>query len=132
MGLFDKIKEKAQQIKEENKNLGQTTKRMNNKENFFGFVNRGVDGGDFWKGSYVNFEAGRMQGSMVIYSAKEDDYWFSPSDVVSFEPAGTEKFMFASEMREFPVFKIAFKDGKTARLDILSNKTEQFVKLVKG
>lgn len=39
MGFFDKVKEKAQQIKEENKNFMATTARINNLSTLYGRVN---------------------------------------------------------------------------------------------
>lgn len=128
MGFFDKIKEKAQQFKEENKNLGITTKRMNNRNNFYGFVNRKIDNGDFWKGSYINFEPD--QKPWVIYSAKEDDYRFAKDDVAEHKSLGNTKFVFAGEEKEFTAFQISFKDGKTAKLEILPEKVEEFTALM--
>lgn len=84
MGFFDKVKEKAQQLKEENRNFGKTMKRMNSKGAFFGNVNRGVKNGDFWEGSYVNTEDNRL----VIYGSNQDDYVFGAADVLSCSPLG--------------------------------------------
>ena len=53
MGFFDKIKETAKQLKEENRNFKSSMKRINDRKAFCGNVNRGIKKGDFWEGSYV-------------------------------------------------------------------------------
>lgn len=86
MGFFDKVKEKAQQIKEENKNFMATTARINNLSTLYGRVNapdsiivKMDPNDDFAKGSYISIENGKG----VIYSTSRDDYFFTGSDIKS-------------------------------------------------
>ena len=120
MGFLDKIKDKAAQIKEENRNLGSTTRRINNKDNFYGTVNRGIQDGDFHCGSYVSIEAGRG----VIYGGNQDDYTFSKDDVFCITPNGQGNVVFKEESL---CYYVEFKDGKTAVMDIIKSKKDAFL-----
>ena len=51
MGLGDFFKK----IKEENRNFGTTTKRINNRISLYGKVNVGVKDGDFWNGQLSEY-----------------------------------------------------------------------------
>ena len=119
MGLFDKLKK----IKEENKNLGQTMKRMNNAFAFYGNINRGIKDGDFWEGCYVNVEGGKG----LIYGSAVDDYVFAPGDVRSFTIIGDGPTIPVGD-RKLPSlrFAVEFADGKKAQADIIYNKVDAF------
>lgn len=121
MGFMDKLK----QLKDENRNLVKTTKRMNSVGAFFGNVNRGVKNGDFWEGSYVNLEDGKM----VIYGSNQDDYVFGAGDLASCEPLGGGDTIPVRDQK-LPSQRVllTFKDGKKAQADILSNKLGAFQK----
>jgi len=121
MGFMDKLK----QLKNENRNLVKTTKRMNSVGAFYGNVNRGVKDGDFWDGSYVNLE----DGGMVIYGSNQDDYLFGKGDVVSCEPIGAGPTIPVRDQKlPSQRFLLTFKDGKKAQADIISNKLGAFQK----
>ena len=126
MGFFDKVKETAKNIKEENRNFGTTMKRMNDTNSFFGFVNdpRTEEDGDFRKGSYISIESGKG----VIYGAAQDDYFFDKCDIISFKFLGERKQTIKSgnEMHDSMRFLVVFKDGKNAMFDIISTKTDDF------
>ncbi len=121
MGFFDKLKEKAKQLKEENRNFGSTMKRMNKKDEFFGNVNRGVKDGDFWEGSYINFE----DGNWVIYGSNQDDYKFNMGEVKAFSFIGEGKPVSGGGEQNVRSarYKVEFTDGKTAQVDIRINST---------
>lgn len=123
MGFFDKIKEKAKELKEENRNFGSSMKRINNRAAFYGNVNRGIKTGDFWEGSYVNIENGKG----VIYGSSQDDYVFGPDDVKgsSFSGQGTVVAV-GNERKPSLRFVIEFKDGKKAQMDIIVDKVDLF------
>lgn len=123
MGFFDKVKEKAKQLKEENRNLGQTMKRMNNQSAFYGNVNRGIKDGDFWEGCYINIEGGKG----LIYGSAADDYVFAPGEVKSFHIIGDGPTIPVGD-RKIPSlrFAVEFADGKKAQVDIIYNKVDDF------
>ncbi len=122
MGLKDFFKK----IKEENRNLGTTTARINNTTSFYGNVNRGIKDGDFWNGSYVSIE----NGSGVIYGSAQDDYKFSVGDIASFELVSSTGVKISVGNQTLPAvrFVMTFADGKKAQLDIAANKVDSFKK----
>ena len=123
MGFFDKVKEKFNQIKEENKNFGKTMARNNNKADYYGWVNYEVKGGDFRQMSSVNIENG--QG--VIYNTSEDDYTFTGSDIASATFSGNGQPVNQDNMKVPTLrFMVEFKDGKKAHMDIIRNKVDMF------
>ena len=123
MGFFDKIKEKASQIKEVNKNFGSTMRRINNRAAFYGNVNRGIKNGDFFEGSYVNIEDGKG----VIYSTAQDDYLFTPDDIKSFNLLGDGEPVAVGDQKALSLrYVIEFKDGKKAQADLIVLKVESF------
>lgn len=128
MGLFDKIKEKASQIKEENKYFGSTMKRMNNRSSFYGNVNRGIKSGDFFEGSYVSIENGKA----VIYGTAQADYVFGGEDVknFTFEGAGSAVVVGQDKLVS-KRFSVEFNDGKKAQIDIIADKSEAFKSTLK-
>ena len=118
-----KLGNMLKKLKEENRNLGSTTARMNNHAEFYGNVNRGVKGGDFWEGSYVNVIGGRG----VIYGSAQDDYTFSGADLISMEPFGPGAAIPVGGMKlSSERFLLTFADGKRAQADIISNKVAAF------
>ena len=123
MGFFDKIKEGFNKFKEENKGFLTAMKRINAK-GFCGNVNRNVSNGDFWNGSYLSIEDGKG----VIYGSNQSDYFFSGSDVASFEITDEKKIMITKGQDTLPAYKcqINFKDGKRAYADILISMIEPF------
>lgn len=123
MGFFDKIKDTANKIKEENKNFGQTMKRMNG-PSFFGTINRDVKEGDFWQGSYINVDNG--QG--LIYGSAQDDYTFTADDIASFKANGNGKVIAVGNAKlTSNRFVLTFTDGKTAQADIRSDRVQEFL-----
>lgn len=123
MGFFDKVKEKAQQLKEENRNMGKTMKRINNSFSFYGNVNRGVKDGDFWEGSYVSIE----DGSAVIYGSAQDDYVIARGSVTSFNLIGDGPTIPVGDSKVPSLrFAMVFADGKKAQVDIIYNKVDAF------
>lgn len=123
MGFFDKIKEKASQIKEENKNFGSTMRRMNDRSAFYGNVNRGIKNGDFFEGSYVNIEDGKG----VIYSTSQDDYFFAADDIKSFNLLGDGEPVAVGDQKALSLrYMIEFMDDKKAQADIIVLKVDAF------
>ena len=116
MGLFDKMKEKMNQLKEENRNFGSTMKRINKKDEFFGNVNRGVKEGDFWEGSYISFE----DGDWVIYGSNQDDYKFNIQDVksIAFVGEGNAVSGGGDQNVRSARFEVLFNDDKKAQIDV--------------
>ena len=120
MGFLDKMKGTINKIKEDNKGLIQTTKRINDGANFCGNVNRGVKNGDFWEGSYISIEGDHA----VIYGSNQEDYIFTGADVESFtavSPVPTAISVGNQEI-EAITHMIVFKDGKKAKAEICSGK----------
>jgi hypothetical protein len=123
MGFFDKVKEKVNQIKEENKNLGKTMQRNNNKSDYYGWVNYEVKGGDFRQMSSINIENG--QG--VIYNTSDDDYIFSADDIVTMKLSGAGQPVNQDNMKiGTQRYMIEFKDGKKTTMDINLKKLDAF------
>ena len=123
MGFLDKIKAVAKQIKEENRNMGTTTKRINNVSSYYGEVNRGVKNGDFWEGSYVSIEGDHG----VIYGSNQDDYTFTGADVASFEVGvGVKMITRGNEKVGAISCTVSFKDGKKALMAIFADKIDAF------
>lgn len=124
MGFLDKVGGAIKRLKEDNKNMGTTTKRINNVSDFYGNVNRGVKDGDFWMGSYVSIENG--QG--VIYGSSQDDYTFTADDIASFEMSNAPKTKINVGNKEYYALRyiITFKDGKKASADIIVGKIDDF------
>lgn len=122
MGFFDKIKEKANKIKEENKNFGSTMRRINS-PNLYGNVNRDIKNGDFFQGSYINIENGKG----VIYGSAQDDYIFGDEDIKSCNYLG-DGTKVAVGQNNLPSlrFMLEFKDGKKAQTDIIVKRVEAF------
>ena len=118
------LKEFFQKLKEENKNMAKTTKRING-SGFYGNVNRQIKDGDFWQGSYVSIES----KSGVIYSTKEDDYIFNKEDIVSFTLADYPKTKVTVGNIDYKAVRyiIAFKDGKRAYVDIIADRVDSFM-----
>ena len=123
MGFFDKIKEAAGKIKENNRNFGSTMSRINNTSNFYGCVNRGIKGGDFFEGSYISIENGKA----VIYGSAQDDYVFSGADVKEFDLIGDGLDVPVGDSKHMSLrYAVVFNDGKKAQLDIIVLKVEAF------
>lgn len=130
MGFFDKVKEKAQQIKEENRNFGKTTARINNLSTLYGRINapdsivvKMDPNDDFCKGSYVSIENGKG----VIYGSSQDDYVFGGEDIKSFTFTGeTPDIAIGSDRHRGLRFMLEFNDGKKAKADIISTKVDLF------
>lgn len=122
MGFFDKVKEKLDKFKEDNRNFGTTTKRING-AGFCGTVNRGIKDGDFWLGSYISIEA----GGGVIYGTSQDDYTFTADDIAGFELLSSNAKV-ASGGNTFDAFRyqITFKDGKVAQADLMVKCLDKF------
>lgn len=130
MGFLDKVKNAAKQIKEENRNFGSTTKRMNTFSTFYGNINKPdttvfkMDpNDDFCKGSHISIENGKG----VIYGTSQDDYVFSREDI--------KTFTFTSETCDVSIgnnkypglrYTIEFNDGKKAQADIIAQKIDAF------
>ena len=87
MGFFDKIKDAAKQMKEENRHMGTTMRRINDRISLYGNVNRGIKDGDFWQGSYVSIEG----SNAVIYGSAQDDYIITRGSVTGFTLLGNGK-----------------------------------------
>ena len=120
MGFLDKVKGAVEKIKEDNKGFIQTTKRINDGNNFCGNVNRGVKNGDFWEGSYISIE----NDHAVIYGSSQEDYTFKGEDVDSFtmvSPLPTT-ISVGNQTIEAITYMIVFKDGKKAKAEICSGK----------
>jgi len=118
MGLKDFFKK----LKEENRNLGTTTKRING-SGYCGEVNRGVKAGDFWEGSYVSIEGDHG----VIYGSNQDDYTFTGSDIASFElGSGSRLISRGNEKKASVKYIVTFADGKKAQMEIFLDKIDQF------
>lgn len=129
--IFKKTKEVGiggviKQIKEENKNLGQTMARMNSAQ-FYGNINRGIKNGDFWEGCYINASGGN--GLIYGSASKQEDYTFSKADVISFEKIGRGEMINVGQSKEPSVrCSITFADGKRAQADIIATRFEAFVR----
>ncbi len=127
MGFFDKIKEVFNKIKEDNKYMARTTARMNNKADYYGWVNYKVGkmnpDDDFRAGSYVNTEDGKG----VIYSSGTEDYWFTAGDIVAFNFIGDGQPVNQNNIK-IPTLRFAaeFKDGKKTNMDIICTKVDAF------
>ncbi len=118
MGFFDKIKEKAKEIKENNKNFGATMKRMNDRARFCGNVNVKVKDGDFVYGSYLNIEPSGDSG--VIYSTSQDDYVFKKENIAEFNLLGDGMDIAVGDQKRKSLrYEIKFTDGKRAECDII-------------
>lgn len=124
MGFFDKIKEKINAIKEENKYFKITMARNNNKADYYGHVNYEVKGGDFRQMSSINIENGKG----LIYNTSEEDYVFTAADIESMTFSGGNGRHVNQNNIQVPTlrFMIKFKDGKTAHADIIHNKVDMF------
>ena len=129
MGFFDKVKEKAQQIKEDNKNFTKTMSRMNDWDTFYGWVNASYSlakmdsNDDFAKGSYINI----IDGRGVIYSTSRDDYFFNRDDILDMKFTGSSRTVQFRKGEYLALcFIINFRDGKLARVDILAEKVDHF------
>lgn len=120
MGLKDFFKK----LKEENRNMGTTTARINSTANFYGNVNRRIKDGDFWNGSYVSIEAGHG----VIYGSAQDDYTFAAKDIAGFELSGAGQTRISVGNAQYAAlsFVITFCDGKKAYADIIVDKVDAF------
>lgn len=134
MGFLDKVKEKAKQLKDENRNMGTTMKRINNPGTLFGMINpmsafvERNENVHFSKGSYVSIE--NEKG--VIYGAAQDDYIFSGSDVTLFECHGDGKdIKVGKDTKHTKRYAIAFKDHKVAVADIIADKLDTFKSTLK-
>ncbi len=123
MGLKDFFKK----LKEDNKNFGETMKRMNS-TGFCGNVNRGIKGGDFWEGSYVNVSGAQA----VIYGSSQDDYVFTAADIEGFDHvAGADvSVTIGNDKKPALRYMITFKDGKVAQADIVVAKVDEFTKVL--
>ena len=121
MGLKDFFKK----LKEDNKNFGETMKRIN-ASGFCGNVNRGIKAGDFWEGSYISM----IGGNGVIYGSSQYDYVFTGSDIDKFEVVVGANATVAQGKEKKPAvrFMITFKDGKVAQADLLADKVNEFEK----
>ena len=123
MVLFDKVKEFAKKFKEENAGVAKAMKRINS-SGFCGNINRGVNDGDFWNGSYISIEDGKG----VIYGSNQEDYFFSGNDIESFELVADTRCTVSQGNNSIPAnrFIITFKDGKRAQADIIAGKLTNF------
>ena len=113
-------------IKEENRNLGKTTKRINDRVSLYGKVNYGMKDGDFWNGSYLSIENGKG----VIYGSAQDDYVFSQSDIMTYQVKNSivrvgnpVEGCFSGKGT---LFEICFKDGKKAYVSMYAERIEAF------
>ena len=128
--LAGKAKDVAHQLKEENRNLGKTTRRINNTATLYGcvnamdsFVTKTDPNDDFPKGSYISIE--NEMG--VIYAPSIDDYVFSKKDIKSFVFANeTPEVHIGSDTHIGMRFMIEFNDGKKAKVDIIVTKLDRF------
>lgn len=123
MGFFDKVKEFVKKFKEENAGFAKAMKRINS-SGFCGNINRGIKNGDFWNGSYISIE--NEKG--VIYGSNQEDYFFSGSDIESFEIIVGAQCTVSQGNNTLPAnrFMITFKDGKRAQADIITANLENF------
>ena len=121
MGLKDMLGK----LKEGAALTAKTTSRFNS-SNFYGNVNRGMKGTDFWEGSYVNIE----NGNGVIYGSIQEDYIFTASDIEKFELQENHKSEIGKGGAYYPAkrFFVTFKDGKFAQMDLLADKVDSFKK----
>lgn len=139
-GFIQKIKDFFKKLKEENRNLGTTMKRYNDRKHFCGNVNRGIKDGDFWNGSYISLEG----DGCVIYGSAQDDYVFGAADVASFEFVGTCDISVPATPKEKETnggrstvekaganYTVTFKDGKVAYVTFIIDQLEA-VELVLG
>ena len=116
------LKDFFNKLKEENRNMGTTMKRINS-SNYFGEVNRGIKNGDFWEGSYVSIEGDHG----VIYGSNQDDYTFSASNITAFEHgSGSRMIALGNEKKASVRYIISFADGKKAQMDIFADKIDSF------
>lgn len=122
--LKEKIQNIFQRLKEDNKNFAVTTARINNRENFFGNVNRRVKGGDFYEGSYLSIES----ETGVIYSTTYDDYTFKKDDIAEFKLIDTSIAPIRMGDQSYPAecYRLSLKDGKTAQVDMIKMKVVKF------
>lgn len=123
MGFFDKVKSTINQIKEDNKYMARTTARINNKADYYGWVNYSVKDGDFRQGSYVSIENDKG----VIYNTGDEDYCFSSGDIASFTFKGDGQPVNQNNVKVPTLrFEIVFKDGKKGNMDIIHSKVDNF------
>ena len=118
MGFLDKVKDFIKKFKEENAGFGKAMMRIN-APGFCGNVNRGVNGGDFWNGSYISIENNKC----VIYGSNQEDYFFSAEDVKTFEIESNKEITVSKGNEKFSGrrYIITFNDGKRAQADIIDN-----------
>ena len=120
-GFFQKIKDFFRRLKEENRNLATTTKRINSQE-LCGAVNRGVKNGDFWEGSYISVT---MDGA-VIYGSAQDDYNIPAGSVKSIEKKGESKVSVGDKTYPANKYEMKLEDGKVAYVDLMTAKEGAF------
>ena len=122
-GFFDKIKDAAKQMKEENKHMGTTMRRINDRISLYGNVNRGIKDGDFWQGSYVSIEG----SNAVIYGSAQDDYIITRGRVTGFTLLGNgTNVTVGNDSMPSLRFLMKLADGKEAQVDIIYNKVDAF------
>lgn len=136
MGFLDKVKEKANSALNGAKEFAKTTARINNKSNFYGYVNAvsGVvkmdPGMDFPYGCYVSIEDGK--GVIYHSSASFQEYVFEGKDIKNFKFTGENPTRSESDghggtrVYHMTRFDLEFHDGKKCKADILSEKVEPF------
>ena len=123
MGFFDKIKEAAKQMKVENKHMGTTMRRINDRISLYGNVNRGIKDGDYRQGSYVSIEG----SNAVIYGSAQDDYIITRGSVTGFTLLGNgTNVTVGNDSMPSLRFLMKFADGKEAQVDIIYNKVDAF------
>lgn len=127
MGFFDKIKGVINKIKEDNKYMAKTTARINNKTDFYGWVNYKTGkmdpNDDFRAGSYVSIE----EGKGVIYNSGDEDYVFTAADFASFTFVGNGQPVNQNKIKVPTLrFVTEFKDGKKTNIDIIHSKVDTF------
>lgn len=132
MGFFDKIKDFFKRLKEDNKYMARTTKRING-PNLYGYVNYRTGkidpNEDFRILSYVNVE----DGTGIIYNTGDEDYNFVPGDIVTFKhigdghPLNGGKDAAGNQIKLTTWrFQVEFKDGKKTTMDINLKKLDAF------
>lgn len=120
-GFFQKIKDFFKRLKEENAGFAATMKRINS-SNCCGDVNRKVKDGDFWNGSYISIEGTHA----VIYGSNQADYTFEGKDVESFTVQGSAQISRGNGTLPGMRYVLKLKDGKTAYVDLIVEKTDFF------
>ena len=90
---------------------------------FYGNVDYGEKNSDFAPGCYLNME--KCHG--LIYGSKIEDYTFTANDIAEYKWLDTApSIKKGGESHPASRCEVVFKDGKTARLDIMVSKVPTF------